>query len=184
MVCIAGMGKLLIIHGKGGHGRVLADACKEPYRQTDDAAGTRPEMGSRFICAIGDNEIRAIHGGNTNIIHSSAVISEHAELGMGIYVGAQVSIGPDAHIDDGAIINTGAVVEHDCAVGAYAHIAPGAVLCGGVVVGAKALVGAGAVVKPGLSIGHDAVVGCGAAVVCDIPPGETWVGVPARKRGI
>lgn len=45
---------------------------------------------------------------------------------------------------------------------------------------AGAYIGAGALLLPGLSIGEGAVVGAGAVVTKDIPPGASFVGVPAR----
>ncbi len=41
--------------------------------------------------------------------------------------------------------------------------------------------GAGMIVLPGVIIGDGVVVGSGAVVTHDIPPGGTWVGVPARR---
>jgi acetyltransferase-like isoleucine patch superfamily enzyme len=39
----------------------------------------------------------------------------------------------------------------------------------------------GATIKPHVTIGDGARIGQGAAVVRDVPAGETWVGVPARR---
>ena len=47
-------------------------------------------------------------------------------------------------------------------------------------VGERATVFTGASVIPGVRIGRDAVVGAGAAVIGDVPPGSTAVGVPAK----
>ena len=44
-----------------------------------------------------------------------------------------------------------------------------------------ASIGAGAVVLPGITIGAGAMIGAGAVVTRDVPPGETWIGNPARK---
>lgn len=41
-------------------------------------------------------------------------------------------------------------------------------------------VGSHTVVMPGVTIGERAVIGAFSFVTRDIPPGETWVGVPAR----
>ena len=43
-----------------------------------------------------------------------------------------------------------------------------------------ASIGAGAVILPGLTIGEGAMIGAGAVVTRNVPPGETWVGNPAR----
>ena len=41
-------------------------------------------------------------------------------------------------------------------------------------------IGSGAVILCGITIGRDAVIGAGAVVTRDVPPGEIWVGNPAR----
>ena len=47
-------------------------------------------------------------------------------------------------------------------------------------VGRGANIGTGAVILGGVTIGAGATVGAGAVVACDVPPGATVVGVPAR----
>ncbi|NUQ34615.1 MAG: acyltransferase [Planctomycetaceae bacterium] len=44
-----------------------------------------------------------------------------------------------------------------------------------------AYIGAGAIVLPGVTVGESSIVGAGAVVTKDIPDGEAWAGVPARK---
>ena len=174
---------MIVIHGKGGHGRTIARFSGEHWF-TDDTEGTRPNPGDRFIIGIGDNATRKTLGpGNYTVIADGAKGDAAGISRNGVYIGALAYIGPGAVVHDGAIVNTGAIVEHDCVVGPYSHIAPRATLCGGVTVGEGALVGAGAVVKPGIHIGEWAVIGCGAVVVNDVPAHETWAGNPARFRG-
>lgn len=43
-----------------------------------------------------------------------------------------------------------------------------------------ASIGSGSVILCGITIGRDAMVGAGAVVTRSIPPGELWVGNPAR----
>jgi acetyltransferase-like isoleucine patch superfamily enzyme len=51
----------------------------------------------------------------------------------------------------------------------------------GVRIGSNVWLGAGVVVLPGTSIGTDSVVAAGAVVTRDIPAGEVWAGIPARR---
>lgn len=43
-----------------------------------------------------------------------------------------------------------------------------------------ASIGAGAVILCGIEIGENAMIGAGSVVTKDVPPGELWVGNPAR----
>lgn len=47
--------------------------------------------------------------------------------------------------------------------------------------GENVWLGCHVVVLPGVTIGDNAVIGAGAVVTKDVPTGETWAGVPARK---
>lgn len=50
-----------------------------------------------------------------------------------------------------------------------------------IIIGDNVWLGSHVVVLPGVTIGDGAIVGAGAVVTRDIPPGETWAGVPARR---
>lgn len=115
-----------------------------------------------------------------SIVHHSATVSSRARVARGVQVLAGAMVNAGAVLDDGAIINTGAIVEHDCHVGASAHLAPRAVIGGDVVVGAGAHVGIGAVVIEGVTVGSGAFVAAGAVAVGDVAPGARVMGVPAR----
>ena len=54
---------------------------------------------------------------------------------------------------------------------------------GSVRLGKNVWLGAHVVVLAGVQIGDNAVIGAGAVVTKDVPAGETWAGVPARRLG-
>jgi UDP-perosamine 4-acetyltransferase len=116
-----------------------------------------------------------------SIVHASAVVSPWAVVGRGAHILAAAVVNAGAEICDGAIVNTAAIVEHDCRVGAHAHVAPGARLAGLVSVGEGAHVGIGATVIERVQIGSEALVAAGAVVLRDVPEGARVAGVPARE---
>jgi sugar O-acyltransferase (sialic acid O-acetyltransferase NeuD family) len=141
--------------------------------------------------AIGDNGIRQrIYQMLTpqnfwpvNAIHPSAVIDPSVVVATNcVMIAGRAVINPLATIGTGAICNTGCIIEHECEVGAFAHIGPGAVLCGNVYVGEGSFVGAGAVVRQGITIGSNVMIGAGAVVVKDVPDNAVVMGNPARGR--
>ncbi|HWF89273.1 MAG TPA: acetyltransferase [Pyrinomonadaceae bacterium] len=115
-------------------------------------------------------------------IHTAAVVSSTAQIGVGPTIMAGAIVNANAVIGDNVIVNTGAIVEHDCVIGDHTHIATGARLAGGVQVGPGSHIGIGAVVRQEIKIGEGAIVGAGAVVVRDVPDFETVIGVPARIR--
>lgn len=112
-----------------------------------------------------------------NIIDKSAVVSEYAELGGGVFIGKNAVINAEAVIENCAIINTGAIVEHECRVGEFTHISVGAKLCGNVIIDSDCFVGAGSTVIQGIKIGSQAVIGAGSTVIRDIESSTVNVGL-------
>jgi sugar O-acyltransferase (sialic acid O-acetyltransferase NeuD family) len=191
-----------ILVGGAGHARVIVDCLQDGGHEVlalfdpkydgtlygvpqcgdyDPAAFT----GAVAIIAVGDNAVRStivptIKHNFANAIHSSAIVSQHARVGIGNVILHGVIVQAATTIGDHVILNTGAQVDHDCVVSDFAHIAPGAILCGNVFVGEGAFVGAGAKVIPGKKIGAWATIGAGAVVVDDIPDYAVAVGNPAR----
>lgn len=177
----------LTIHGKGGHGLIVAAAARLgglEVRFTDGNDGTAPDPYAPAIIAIGDNRARQLNDSGTlvNVIHPTAFVDVSARLGRGVFIGPRAVVHVGARVGRGAIINTGAIVEHDCHVGDWTHLAPGAVLCGTVTVGEGAFIGANAVVRENTTICPWAVIGGGAVVVGNIDEPGTYCGCPAKKH--
>lgn len=117
-----------------------------------------------------------------SIIDPSAIVSAHASIGEGVFIGKGAVINACVNVGDFCILNTGCVVEHDCSIGDFAHIASGAVLSGAVHVGAHAHIGANAVVIQKITVGDDANIGAGSVVVRDISTDVTAFGNPCRVQ--
>ena len=118
------------------------------------------------------------------VVHASAVVAPSVAMGAGVQVMAGAVVQPGSSIMENVIINTRSSVDHDCSIGAHAHIAPGVTLSGGVTVGTGAHVGTGSSVIQGVTVGAGSVVGAGAVVIRDVPDGITVFGVPAKERDL
>ncbi|WLP95230.1 acetyltransferase [Psychrobacter sp. M13] len=203
---------MLAILGASGHGKVLADIAEltgwSSIEFFDDAWPDNQHNGvwqivgntedlldnlesyKGVIVAIGNNKIRQqkllqLHSAQANIvslIHPSATVSKYTKIGLGSVVVAGAVINPDCIIGLGAIINTCSSVGHDCTLGDAVHICPGARIAGGTHISDRAWIGVGSSVRQLITIGEDAVIGAGAAVVQDVLPNITVVGVPARPK--
>ena len=197
----------LVIIGAGGHGKVIADAAlKIGYTNicyVDDHAqgnvigfpiiGTSEDLerlndgNTDFVIGIGNNSVRkAVAESYTinwvSIVHPSAQIAFHAEIGRGTVIMANAVVNACAKVGEHCIINTGAIVEHDNVIENYAHISPNVALGGTVRVGSLTHVGIGATVKNNTEICSGCTIGAGAVVVKSIIEPGTYVGVPIRKK--
>lgn len=102
----------------------------------------------------------------------------------GAKIGKHVAIGFEATLD--ILFPQRITVEDDVVIGYSTTI-----LCHGymrdaahhgpVRIGAGAAIGAQCLILPGVTVGEGAVVGAMSLVNRDIPPGEFWAGVPARR---
>lgn len=98
----------------------------------------------------------------------TSVVSPHAKIMEGAFIGKNVVVNADATVGRHCIINTGAIIEHECAVGDFSHVSVGSIICGGTHIGEKSFVGAGSVIIQGVNLGKGVVVGAGSTVISDV----------------
>ena len=115
------------------------------------------------------------------VVHPTACVSKSAAIGRGVAVLQHAFVGAKAALGDHVIVLPSAIVSHDARVGSFGCIAGGTCLSGGVTVEDLCYVGSNAALREGIRVGRGALVGMGSVVLSDIPPGETWAGVPARR---
>jgi UDP-3-O-[3-hydroxymyristoyl] glucosamine N-acyltransferase len=123
-------------------------------------------------------------------------------LRVGVKIGNRVCIYSNSVIDEGAEIGDDTTIHclcyvaQFCIVGADCFLAPGVVLGNDkypvrrdrdkwepAIVHDGARIGLNSTILPGVEIGEGAVIGAGSVVTKNVPPGEVWYGVPARKVG-
>ncbi len=102
----------------------------------------------------------------------------------GAKIGKHVSFGFEATLDilypQRITVGDDAIVGYDSTLLCHGYIHDRYQL-GDVTVGPRASIGAKCLILPGVTVGEGAVVGGGSVVTRDVPPGEFWAGVPARK---
>jgi sugar O-acyltransferase (sialic acid O-acetyltransferase NeuD family) len=114
------------------------------------------------------------------VVHPTASIAAGTSIGAGSIVLAFVAVTAPQQIGEHVVIMPHVTITHDDQISSYVTFAARVALAGGVTVGEAAYLGSGALVREGLTIGAGAVVGMGAVVLQDVPPHQTWAGVPAR----
>jgi acetyltransferase-like isoleucine patch superfamily enzyme len=107
------------------------------------------------------------------LVEGGARIGDRVTLKCGVYVWDGITL------EDDVFVGPNAVFTNDKAPRSRVH--PDA--WPQTRVGRGASIGGGAVILPGVTIGEGAMIGAGAVVTKDVPPGETWIGNPARRQG-
>lgn len=115
------------------------------------------------------------------IVHPAAAVSCGTTLGPGTVLLAGVVITAPLRLGAFVVAMPHVLITHDDEVADGVTLAGHVSLGGGVRVDESAYLGQGARVREGVSIGSRAVVGMGSVVLHDIPTGQTWAGVPARR---
>ncbi|MDQ7909634.1 acetyltransferase [Phytohabitans sp. ZYX-F-186] len=115
------------------------------------------------------------------LVHPTAQIGAGSLVGPGTVLLAGVVLTADVTVGAHVAVMPQAVLTHDDVVGDFATIASGARLGGSAALERGSYLGAGALVREGVRIGARSLVGMGSVVLTDVPPGEVWVGNPARK---
>ena len=146
-----------------------------------------------FVHPTADVESGAGVGIGTKIWHfchvlRGASIGRNCTLGQNVYVGATAVIGDGCKIQNNVSIYDSVILEDDVFVGPSAVFTnvkePRAAVeqkdnYQPTIVRKGATIGANATIVCGIEIGEGAMIGAGAVVTKNVPPGETWVGVPA-----
>ncbi|MFD8719214.1 acetyltransferase [Streptomyces sp. NPDC059629] len=115
------------------------------------------------------------------VIHPTASASRTSEVGPGSVLLAHCVLTAAVRVGAHVAVMPHVVLTHDDVVEDYATLASGVRLGGGARLAQGAYVGSGALVREGTTVGAWSLVGMGSAVLGDVPPGEVWVGSPARR---
>lgn len=145
--------RLLVCAGRG--------AARERLVARLGALGVAPERYATFVHPSVDVPAGCAVGAGTVLL-------------AGVVLTAAVTLG--AHV----VVMPNATLTHDDVLEDYATVCAGVALGGGVVVGRGAYLGMSSAVRERTRVGAGATLGMGAALLSDLPAGETWAGVPAR----
>lgn len=115
-----------------------------------------------------------------SVIHPSVVMSKYVEIGEGTIITAGNILTTYIKIGSHVILNLACTIGHDSIIEDYCTLAPGAHISGNVHLGKGVDFGTGAVIAQGTAVGAWSIIGAGAAVISEIPPNVTAVGVPAK----
>jgi sugar O-acyltransferase (sialic acid O-acetyltransferase NeuD family) len=116
------------------------------------------------------------------VVHPSVVVGASSRVGAGSILLASTVLTSDVTLGRHVVTMPNVTVTHDDQVGDFATLCAGVSLGGGVRIGQAAYLGMNSTVREHTMVGDAAVLGMGAVLLRDLPPGETWLGVPAGPR--
>ena len=172
----------------------------DPQKTADNIDGT-PVFGQKdllnfakqnniklAITAIGNNIARAekfnllkITGFQMiSIVHPQAMIDTKVSYGDNVIIEMGTAIHTHSTIGNNVFLGGETLVGHHNTIGNHVLVGGNVSFGGSVVVEDYVSLGVGASIKPGIRLGKGSVIGVGAAVIKDVEPGTTVVGVPAK----
>lgn len=102
-----------------------------------------------------------------------------------VYIGANTQIAcgslSDTIIGNGSKINGLSFIGSNCKLGRNVWITGSTMLAGSVVIGNNTTIYSKVMIRDQRNIGNNVTIGMGSVVTKNIPDGETWLGIPARK---
>ena len=116
------------------------------------------------------------------VIHRTVEIPDSCRIGAGSIVLAGVVLTTDVRLGDHVVVMPHVTLTHGNRVDSFATLCAGVTLGGDVHIGSGAYLGMQAAVRERVTIGAGATIGMAAAVLGDVPPHDTWIGVPARSH--
>lgn len=143
------------------------------------------------VVAIGDPRVRERAVGEAGraglpfatLVHPGVLLDEATiTVGSGSIICAGNLLTTNITIGAHVIVNLDCTIGHDCVLEDFVTVSPGCHLSGHTTVRRSAYLGTGLVTAEHHEIGRGAIVGAQAAVVRDIEPGVTAVGVPAKPK--
>ena len=180
--------------------QIVAYGDDDPQKSADHIDGT-PVFGQEdlldfakqnniklAITAIGNNNVRAEKFNllkNTgfqmiSIVHPQALIDTKVSYGDNVIIEMGTAIHTHSKIGNNVFLGGEALIGHHNIIGDHVLVGGNVSFGGSVVVEDYVSLGVGASIKPGIRLGKGSVIGVGAAVIKDVEPGTTVVGVPAK----
>lgn len=115
--------------------------------------------------------------GQGSVIGHLVVIERDTIIGRNTTIQSQCHITAFAEIGDNVFFGPGVVMTNEKNIANNQRCSP---KIEKTIIGNGVRIGAASVLLPGINIGENAFIGAGSLVAKDVPPGQLWMGRPAK----
>lgn len=122
-------------------------------------------------------------GRYATVIHPSVTVPESCSVGEGSVLLAGCVLTASVSLGSHVVAMPQVTLTHDNVVDDFATLCAGVTLGGYVRVGGESYLGMAASVRERVVVGAGSTLGMGSVLLRDLPAGEVWAGVPARRLG-
>jgi sugar O-acyltransferase (sialic acid O-acetyltransferase NeuD family) len=137
-------------------------------------------IGNNFARAKKYKSLKSVGLEMISIIHPQALIDTKVTYGENVIIEMGTAIHTHSIIGNNVFLGGDALIGHHNHIGNHVLVGGNVSFGGSVIVEDYVSIGVGASIKPGVTLGKGSVVGVGAAVIKDVEPNTTVVGVPAK----
>lgn len=117
------------------------------------------------------------------VVHPSVIVPTSCCVGPGSVLLAGSVLTASISLGSHVVAMPQVTLTHDNRVEDYATLCAAVTLGGYVSVAQEAYLGMGASVRERVRVGARSTLGMGSVLLADLPAGEVWAGVPARRLG-
>lgn len=111
-----------------------------------------------------------------NAMHSTAYVSERAQIGKGNFMAPYAVINCFSRVGDNCAFYSGACIDHHTTVGNNVYCGPNVSMAADVTIGDNTYIGIGASIIPHVTVGRNVTIGAGTVVLKDVPDNAVLVG--------
>jgi sugar O-acyltransferase (sialic acid O-acetyltransferase NeuD family) len=115
------------------------------------------------------------------VIHPSASVSAHCNIGRNVLIMAGVVLTSNAIIGNHVCILPNSVIHHDSSVGDYSLVGANVTISGYTSIGRNCYIGSGSSVINNISVADFSLVGMGSNVIRNVTQGSIVAGNPAKE---
>lgn len=114
------------------------------------------------------------------LIHPTALINKHAEIGEGVIITPRSNVNANAKIGNFVSV-LGSGIGHDATIGDFSTLSGRCSINGHVQIGEMVYVACGVSIAPSKKIGNNASIGIGSVVISNVKANTKVFGNPAKK---